>query len=174
MAIERVSIYALESIGGIHRLSFQGSVDLLGYGRFLRLGPSVSRLEKEAPDNLIEIKTVDSGIRRLQVFPTPCVGGPANGKLFPLLIDPNILWASGLTNMTVAELATRPEEYSIGSIRSEPTSPYVGHLSLYVLEELRTSPSPFARHKEFQLKFHVSLDAKSLLNFQKPREEQDQ
>jgi len=168
MAIEGISIYALEDIGGFHRLAFQGSVDLLEYARFLRLDPPESRLEKRTPDNLIEIKTADSGIRRLQVFPTPCVGGPANGRLFPLLIDPEILWASGLTNVAVTELATRPQEYSVGSGRSEPTSRYVGHLSLYVLEELRTQASLFSRHKEFQLKFHVSLDAESLLDIQKP------
>lgn len=168
MGVETASVYALETKGGAHRLSFVGSVALSDYARFLQADAPASPPEEEKPKNLLELRNPDGGIRRLQVFPVRCVGGPADGKEYPLLVDPAVLWNGGLTAVAVFELRSRPILHVIRSRKPEPATNFIGHASIYELEELRAPALRKGQHDGFQLKFRVALDAQSYLDNHHP------
>lgn len=135
MALEHIAVCALENIQGKPRLTFEGTIDTLEYRRFM---PISSDSEKGQATDFLDVQTSDGGIRRKRVFPTKCVGGPADGGLYPLLVSPAILWEKGLTTVAVTDVTFRPKEHTF-SLREEkqPATNLVGHVNLYALEEVR-------------------------------------
>lgn len=167
LAIEDFAVYALESDRGVPRLAFEGTVNPAEYGRFLKLAPPDTTADQPAElTDFINIETAAKGIRRLKVYPTRCVGGPADGKPFPLLVNPTVLQESGLITVAVTALEFRPKEIGFSLRQTQYRTNFVGQLSLYALEELREPPNRFGRHAGFQLKYVASLDAESYLKLQ--------
>lgn len=161
MALEHIAVYALENIQGKPRLTFEGTIDTLEYRRFM---PISSDSEKGQATDFLDVRTSDAGIRRKRVFPTKCVGGPADGALYPLLVSPSILWEKGLTTVAVTDVTFRPKEHTF-SLREEkqPATNLVGHVNLYALEEVRDRAGRFGSATAYQLKFAVALDARTYL-----------
>jgi hypothetical protein len=162
MSIEHFGIYALENVGGNPRLTYEGTIDTLEYRRFFPI-PNDSANKPEASD-FIDIQTSHEGLRRKRVFPTKCIGGPADGHTYPLLVSPSVLWEKGVTTVAVTDVAFRPKEYTL-SFRNEkqPATNLVGHVNLYTLEAVLDRPGRFGRPAGFQLKFDVALDARTYL-----------
>lgn len=164
LAIEEFAVYALESDRGVPRLAFEGTVNPAEYGRFLKVAPPDATVDQPADvSDFMSIETPAKGIRRLKVYPTKCVGGPADSKLFPLLVSPTILQESGLITVAVTAFEFRPKELGFSLRQTRYRTNFVGQISIYVLEELREPSNRFGRHAGFQLKFMASLDAESYL-----------
>jgi|GEM_PF-5217479 len=171
MGIGHLAVYALENVGGKPRLSFEGTVDILEYRRFFPIREDSG--DKGSPTDFLDIHTPSSGLRRKRVFPTKCVGGPADGNMYPLLVSPSILWEKGLTTIAITDVAFRPKEYSFAD-RGEKrhTTNFMGHVSLYALEGKGDHCRPSGSFSEYQLKFTVALDASTYLKIHNQIEEQ--
>jgi hypothetical protein len=159
MEIESIALYVIEQANGAYRLAFEGQVSIEDYAKMMDITePPRQKNEKPALPvvTTISLQTGQAAVRRRVVHPVRCVGGPANGKVFPIPVDPETLFRQGTGLISVLEVSSRPPDkaFSVGRDR-DSTLPYVGHMNYYVLE--RSQPDTY------QCKFLGSADAPQYL-----------
>lgn len=143
MELAAVGVYVLEESKEGPRLAFEGEFELADYGKFLGLE---EMSEKTAAVTHLSIRTSQGTLRKQVIHLTKCVGGPADGKSYPLLVEPSRLFESGVGLVGITEVAPRPHDQSFVLSRDrKPPKPFVGHMSFYALERLP--------EKTFQLRF---------------------
>jgi hypothetical protein len=159
MEIEAISLYALETTAEGFLLTFEGDVSIAAYSKLLNFGTTEGGKSANTTSPLMQIVSMTTGtktVRKHAVYLLKCVGGPADGKTFPLPTPIENLFDAGLGFVAVTDVAARPpDKVQIVGQLDRSTHAQVGHVSFYALEK--------TDDKVYQLRFVAIANAAEYL-----------